>query len=136
MGDNKIINMAELHAKIDELITLDNQRQSEQAKKYPDGILINYGSSDSDAVQKDVLQREKSPVISALEQLSTDELAYVMALMWFGRGDGIAEEGATFDSVLDYAKKEIDKQSVFYVAEKPLGTYLPQGLKRLENLAL
>lgn len=121
----------QLRTKIDELITLDNQRRNEDAKKYPNGIMIDFGSPESLALLDDILHGEKSPVITALEKLSRDELVYVMALMWFGRGDGVAEPGATFDFVLDYAKKEIDKHTVYYVGEKPLGIYLPQGLKRL-----
>jgi len=55
----------------------------------------------------------------------------VTALMWFGRGDGIAEPGATFESVLKYAKENMDNGSVGYLDGKPLRTYLPRGLKRL-----
>lgn len=121
----------QLRTKIDELIALDNQQRSEDAKKYPDGILINFGSPESRALLDDILHSKKSPVITALEKLSNDELVYVMALMWFGRGDGIAEPGATFESILEYAKKEIDKHTAYYVGEKPLGYYLPRGLKRL-----
>jgi len=51
--------------------------------------------------------------------------------MWFGRGDGIAEPGATFESVLKYAKENMDNGSVGYLDGKPLRTYLPRGLKRL-----
>lgn len=123
----------ELRKKIDILITLDNQRRSEDAKKYPDGIVINLGSGspESDDLLDEILNGEKSPVISFLEELSDDDLVYVMALMWFGRGDGIAEPGATFDFVLGYAKRQFNEGCVTYVGEKPLGLYLPRGLERL-----
>lgn len=121
----------QLRTKIDELIVLDNQRRNDDAKKYPDGIMIDLGSPKSLAILDDILHGEKSPVITALEKLSRDELVYVTALMWFGRGDGIAEPGATFDFVLDYAKSQFSERSVVYVGEKPLGDYLPRGLKRL-----
>jgi len=121
----------QLRTKIDELIALDNQRRSEDAEKYPDGILIDFGSPESLALLDDILHGEKSPVITALEKLSKDELVYVTALMWFGRGDGVAEPGATFDFVLDHAKSQFGDGSILYVGEKPLGYYLPRGLKRL-----
>ena len=121
----------ELRGKIDELIGLDNQYRSEQAAKYPNGITLGGGSSSSDSLLKSILSDGPSPVYQALAKLAKDELVYVMALMWFGRGDGIAERGATFESVLDYASKEFDDMTVTYVGEKPLGVYLPNGLKRL-----
>lgn len=133
MSDKKKFDLAELRTKIDALIAIDIRYQSEQAKKYPDGIMISFENPQSDTSFKDIFQGEQSQVMTILEELSTDELAYVMALMWFGRGDGEAEPGATFESFLDYAKKEIDEMSVSYIAAKPLGSYLSKGLMRLEK---
>lgn len=115
-----------LRKKIDELVELDNQRRAENAKKYPNGLTY-----DSDDIIDRILNRQKSPILTLLEQLSREDLVYVTALMWWGRGDGVAEEGATFESVLDYASSRFGEMTAIYVYEKPLGRYLPRGLARL-----
>jgi hypothetical protein len=119
-----------LRLKINNLIALDNQRRLPNGVQ--SGLPMTLGSFESDALLGHILDDVKSPIISALEALSRDELAYVMALMWFGRGDGIAERGATFESVLAFAETSLNEGSVFYVGEKPLGEYLPRGLARLK----
>ena len=110
-----------LRSKIDELIALDNDRHAENEKEKASGK----------GWMERVLDKNPSPLLVALDKLEKDELAFVMALMWFGRGDGIAEEGATFESVLEYAKSRHDESTACYVYEKPLGDYLPRGLARL-----
>lgn len=120
-----------LRTKIDELIDLDNQRENENAARPSSNLGIAVGSPECDALVDDILYGEKAPVLVALEKLSTDELIYVMALMLFGRGDGIAEQGATFEFVLNYARNNFDNGSPGYIYEKPLGKYLSRGLKRL-----
>lgn len=121
----------QLRKKIDELIELDNKRHIEQEEKYPNRLGITSGSPESDEIVHNILYGEKDATLVAIEALSSDEISYVTALMWFGRGDGIAEPGAMFESVLIYAKQKLDSGSNCYLNEKPLRTYLPRGLKRL-----
>jgi len=118
-----------LRKTIEELIELDDALRKDEAGKYPNGITL--GDADGDALVREILSSEISPVIALADTLSQDDLAYVMALAWFGRGNGVAEAGATFQSVLEYAYDQQDEGSVGYLCGMPLSKYLPLGLKRL-----
>ena len=74
-----------------------------------------------------------SLVFRELETLSRDHLAYVLALMWFGRGDD-DEDGATFDSHLAHAQRYLQPNAAEYLSGKPLRIYLTRGLERLAGM--
>lgn len=121
----------QLRKTIDQLIQLDADHRAEDDAR---GSVVHLGGTDTEAELKaltEIFKKPPNPTISVLKGLSAEDLSYVMALTLFGRGDGIAEPGATFQSVLDYARKECGPRTVTYVAEKPLYRYLPAGLKRL-----
>ncbi|WP_454743983.1 DUF3775 domain-containing protein [Cupriavidus necator] len=123
-----------LRKTIDELVRLDAQYQAEATARHPNGITMSFGGKDTDKELQqlaEVFKRGPNPTLQVLEGLPKYELSYIMALTWFGRGDGIAEPGATFESVLDYARQQCDSRSAGYVASKPLSKYLPAGLKRM-----
>lgn len=116
----------ELRKMIDKLIALDDEERRADAKKYPGGAALF-----DDAMMQDILNGEKSPVIAIVETLRREDVVYVTALAWFGRGDGVAEPGATFQSVLSYAEKQFNEGSVGYLCGMPLGKYLARGMQRL-----
>ena len=120
-----------LRRKIDNLIEMDRAERAEEARKHPNGTVMTIGDKRSEDILDDILNGAPSALDEAVEALSPEELIFVEALAWFGRGDGIAEVGATFESVMDYAKEMQSKQTAGYVAAMPLSTYLPEGLRRL-----
>jgi hypothetical protein len=70
-------------------------------------------------------------VTSILEALSDEHLAYVIALAWWGRGDGSAGPGEVFESVLSESKSKLHRESAAYARSLPFSIYLPKGLERL-----
>lgn len=115
----------ELRARIDELIALDTQ----DARR----TLTTIGAGgNADDLRDEVLYGDQSPTVQILERLSRDNLDFVMALMFYGRGDGIAAAGKSFASVLEHAKLFEKEELACLVEEKPLGRYLARGLKRLK----
>ncbi|MGZ8218622.1 DUF3775 domain-containing protein [Methylomagnum sp.] len=121
-----------LRAKIEELITLDNQHQSRWEEKHPSGVQeVDFQKPGQVA---DTLNNEaKTDVGAVLESLSNDDLAYVMALAWSGSDNETDESGVAFENYLDDAKKQVDDMTVDYLKAKPLGRYLSLGLERLEK---
>lgn len=123
----------ELQTKIDELIKLDNAYQTQQAEKYPNGIMISVDSPEFNKLIKSVLSNDELPVITALKKMSINELTYIMALMWYGRGD----VDATFDYFLKNAEEDFEQKdfdmNISYIAGKPLGVYLAKGLERINS---
>ena len=113
----------ELKATIEKLIELDTQRHVElmQEREGKPGHGFQMG------------QLKPSLVRLELEKLSRDDLAYVLALMWYGRGDDL-EDGATFESTLAHAKLRLQPFDDQYISEKPLRIYLQDGLDRLAGL--
>jgi hypothetical protein len=66
-----------------------------------------------------------------LDQLSPDELAELIALMWLGRGDA-GELPGDFPNLVSRARSEQFVPN--YAASKaPLGRYLRSGLRKLES---
>ncbi|CAE6966617.1 hypothetical protein R69608_06917 [Paraburkholderia nemoris] len=85
-------------------------------------------------IAADLSSQAHSSMRQILENVTDDELAHVMALALFGRADGDAGEGATFEQSLDDAREHVNEsgrdRTITYVGGKPLSRYLPAGLKR------
>lgn len=128
---------SELVNKIKTLAEVSKREEAAWNEKYPNGQEITFGAGqteDADNLVNEVLDGPQSPVYSELEKFSRNDLIQTMALMWFGRGDGVAGEGAAFDDVLKYATEQADESMASYIGGKaPLGRYLERGLTRLGN---
>jgi hypothetical protein len=111
---------------IDKLIALDDQERREDAEKYPEGISLF-----DESMIDEILNGEVSPTVAVVGDLSRADIVYLTALAWFGRGDGVAEPGANFQSVLKYSDEMYSEGSVGYLCAMPPSKYLPRGLKRL-----
>ncbi len=113
----------ELRVKIDKLIKLSrdyiNQQPSELSF-FGDAKPIFAGNM-------------KSPVIDFLEKMSVQELIYVMALMWYGRGSDDTFESLLIDAQKDFTDNDYNK-NISYMAAKPLGDYLSKGLQQLNQI--
>ncbi len=126
---------SELLKKIKALSEASNLVEKTRNEKYPNGQEINFDvdrTEDADNLAQKSFDVSPSPVHNLLANFSRDELITTMALLWFGRGDGVAGQGATFDDVLEFAKAEADEMMAEYIGGKaPLGSYLEKGLTRL-----
>jgi hypothetical protein len=118
----------QLRKVIDKLVSLDDEERRVEAKRHPNGLVLDLITEE---MIEDILQGERSPVVAVVETLSGDDVVYLTALAWFGRGDGVAEPGATFRAVLKHATGRSGEGSVGYLCGMPLHRYLPLGLKRL-----
>lgn len=118
-----------LRARIDDLIALDIHDETSGARRTL--TTIGAGGNENDLLDE-VLYGDPSPMLQILDNLSRDDLDFVMALMIYGRGDGIAAAGKSFASVLEHAKLFEKAELACLVEEKPLGRYLARGLKRLK----
>ena len=61
-----------------------------------------------------------------ISKLTVEEIKYLRALMWFGRGDFPTFEEAEFESSVQL----VDEQFPSYFIEKRLDKYLISGLER------
>ncbi|MDQ7981901.1 DUF3775 domain-containing protein [Paraburkholderia sp. SARCC-3016] len=118
----------EMYDIIDKLVELDAEYRQAQRDKYPDGV--TFPGKSGNEMMKDLLSREKPAILEALDELAKDEIITVMALAWWGRGDGVAEPGATFSAVRAHAESIYGEGSVSYVFGMPLSKYLPAALER------
>ena len=73
---------------------------------------------------------EREKLEKFIDDLSDDEKAELMALMWLGR------DGGEWEYLLNHARGEID-DAARYIAEKaPLATYLKKGIERAKEINL
>ena len=108
---------AELHKKIEEIISISNSYIAERSEKHPSaaGELIVTCLADVSAT---ATSESKPLLVDALNKLSSDELAYIMAVMWYGRSHLDGGDSGNFSAFLYDAKKSVNKTSVNYIAEK------------------
>ena len=73
-------------------------------------------------------------LLEFISSLNKNELAELMALMWFGRGD-FSNDPAEFPRALEKAQFDVNlDESPGYIAEKiPLEKYLRNGLRYLNK---
>ncbi|ALS59730.1 hypothetical protein AT302_08155 [Pandoraea norimbergensis] len=111
---------------------LDAEHRHREDDEYPE--VITFGGNDSSGAKAvaSVLRSSPNPTIAVLERLTKPELAYIMALMYFGRGDA----GDDFQRARKLAAAEMNATAVLYLAQKPLSKYLPDGIERLKRLGL
>lgn len=100
----------------------------DEVEKPDDYSLADWITAPSGSPMDDVkkLRRQLQERIAQLDTLAINELT---ALVWLGRG----EEGS-YDSLLAYAKTNVDSNPSSYLAAKtPLHQYLANGLRELGN---
>jgi Protein of unknown function (DUF3775) len=111
-------------------ISLLSHAQNE-AEKISDGV-ISFGSDEMNEKIAQILEKGRPEYIALarrIDQLSSEAVEELLAVMWLGRGDA---EASDFNILLSHAKSSIDKNVHFYIASKsPLAEYLQNGLQRL-----
>lgn len=125
-----------LRTTIDQLVALDAKKRAAESNDTK-GPVATFGNDDpkAEALVREVLWGAPDPVRALLSQQSKEDLCFLIALMWFGRGDGAAGPSAVFADLLADARQEyVDRDlEVHYLAAKPLSKYLPAGLQRLND---
>lgn len=119
-------------AKIDEVISLALAAHPSPAVSSEDDAGSDDSAPAGDLVEH-MLHRspERVALGLCLNELTADQLAELIALMWLGRGDA-GEEPADFPNLVMRAKSKEFVPN--YVASKaPLARYLRDGLRRLKS---
>jgi hypothetical protein len=110
-------------SKIDTIIAT---AETLNAKYPPRDMGIDYATHDPRPYRLDSLGLNK-----AVADLSDDERAELLALMWLGRGDQFTD----FEDALSYAHEAANAGDVGYISDKApaLPKYLRAGLTKLSN---